>query len=83
MPRATRNTDLRRSGRGDNTTRIVHGKSNLADQRKSSQYAPPVDNAGSEFSTGLRAGKPMSAGPAVGQGSQRSFGRVGKLGGKD
>lgn len=83
MPRATRNTDLRRSGRGDNTTGVVHGKSNLQDQRSAGKYAPGIPSAGTEFSAGIRAGKPPSAGPASGQGSRRTVGRVAKLGGKD
>jgi hypothetical protein len=83
MPRATRNTDLRRSGRGDNTTGVVHGKSNLQDQRRKGQYAPAAPSAGSEFNTGISAGRPMSAGATVGQGSTRAAGKVGKLGGKD
>jgi hypothetical protein len=83
MPRATRNTDLRRTGRGDNTTGVVHGKSNLQDQRKAGAYTPPVPSADSEFKSGISAGKPMSAGAPVGQGTRRSVGRIGKIGGKD
>lgn len=83
MPRATRNTDLRRTGRGDNVIGVVHGKSNLQDQRTKGRYAPAAPSAGSEFKTGISAGRPMSAGPTIGQGSKRIAGKVGKIGGKD
>lgn len=82
MPRAEANTDRRRHGRGDNVGTKITAKANLADQRSKSRYAPPAPTAGSEFSAGVSAGRPMSRGATVGQGTTRSVGKVGKLGGK-
>lgn len=85
MPRATRPTDRRKHGVGDNTSGVVHSKANLQDQRRAAAYRPAAPGAGpgADFASGVAMAKPPSAGATVGQGTTRAFGKVGKLGGKD
>lgn len=83
MPKSTKIVDRRLTGNGNNTPGVVQGKSNMQDQRTAGKYSPPAPSAGSEFSTGISAGRPMSAGAPVGRGTRRTVGRAEKLGGKD
>lgn len=79
MPRATRNTDLRRSGRGDNIRGDIKGKANLQDQRSKGIYSPGIPSSGSEFRTAVASARPASAGQAMGKGTIRAAAHVGKL----
>ncbi|WNI17577.1 hypothetical protein [Actinacidiphila sp. ITFR-21] len=80
MPKATRTTDRRRTGRGDNVTGVTHGKSNLQDQRTKGAYAPKAPSTTSEFAAGVSVGRPMGAGIASGSSKKRAAPAVRKLG---
>jgi hypothetical protein len=82
MPRATRATDRRRTGRGDNVTGVTHGKSNLQDQRTKGAYAPGAPSTNSEFTTGITVGKirTMAQGTTPGASKKRAAPAVRKLG---
>ncbi|MFD9815089.1 hypothetical protein [Streptomyces sp. NPDC059080] len=82
MPRATRATDRRRTGRGDNVTGVTHGKSNLQDQRTKGAYGPKPPATTSEFSAGVSVGRTLSAGVAPGSSKKRAAPAVKKLGEK-
>ncbi|MGW3860255.1 hypothetical protein ACWEDZ_02055 [Streptomyces sp. NPDC005047] len=82
MPKATRATDRRRTGRGDNVTGVTHGKSNLQDQRRVGVYAPKPPSTTSEFQAGISVGRPMSAGVTSGSSKKRAAPAVRKLGEK-
>jgi len=82
MPKATRTTDRRRTGRGDNVTGVTHGKSNLQDQRTKGAYAPKTPSTNSEFSAGVSVGRTMGAGVSAGSSKKRAAPAVRKLGEK-
>lgn len=82
MPKATRTTDRRRTGRGDNVTGVTHGKSNLQDQRTKGAYAPKAPSTNSEFSAGVSVGRTMGAGVSAGSSKKRAAPAVRKLGEK-
>lgn len=82
MPKATRTTDRRRTGRGDNVTGVTQGKSNLQDQRTVARYSPKPPSATSEFSAGISAGRPQGAGVTSGSAKKRAAPAVKKLGEK-
>ncbi|MFF1693174.1 hypothetical protein ACFVXC_06030 [Streptomyces sp. NPDC058257] len=82
MPKATRTTDRRRTGRGDNVTGVTHGKSNLQDQRTKGAYGPKAPSASSEFSAGVSVGRTMGAGVTSGSSKKRAAPAVRKLGEK-
>lgn len=80
MPKATRTTDRRRTGRGDNITSVTHGKANLQDQRTAGRYAPKPPTTASEFQAGISVGKSMSKGVPAGGSKKRAAPPVRKLG---
>ncbi|MFI7083836.1 hypothetical protein ACIBUR_09545 [Streptomyces anulatus] len=82
MPKATRTTDRRRTGRGDNVTGVSQGKSNLQDQRTKGAYGPKAPSANSEFSTGISVGRTMGAGVSSGSSKKRAAPAVKKIGEK-
>ncbi|MFC9505360.1 hypothetical protein [Streptomyces sp. NPDC057002] len=82
MPKATRTTDRRRTGRGDNVTGVTHGKSNLQDQRSAARYAPKPPSTTSEFQAGITVGRSMGAGVPAGGSKKRAAPAVKKLGEK-
>ncbi|MGW1180099.1 hypothetical protein ACWD7Y_04180 [Streptomyces drozdowiczii] len=82
MPKATRSTDRRRTGRGDNITGVTHGKANLQDQRTKGAYAPKAPSTNSEFSAGISVGRTMGAGVSSGSSKKRAAPAVRKLGDK-
>ncbi|MFE5853242.1 hypothetical protein ACFQ61_08470 [Streptomyces sp. NPDC056500] len=82
MPKATRTTDRRRSGRGDNVTGIAQGKSNLQDQRTKGAYAPKAPSASTEFTAGVSVARPMGAGVTPGSAKKRAAPAVKKVGEK-
>ncbi|MFV0135451.1 hypothetical protein ACLGIH_19905 [Streptomyces sp. HMX87] len=80
MPKATRTTDRRRTGRGDNVTGVTHGKANLQDQRTAGRYAPKPPSTTSEFQAGISVGTSMSKGVPSGGAKKRAAPAVRKLG---
>ncbi|UXX94050.1 hypothetical protein N7U49_21840 [Streptomyces sp. AD2-2] len=82
MPKATRSTDRRRTGRGDNITGVTHGKANLQDQRTKGAYAPKAPSTNSEFTAGVSVGRTMGAGVSAGSSKKRVAPAVRKLGEK-
>jgi hypothetical protein len=80
MPKATRTTDRRRTGRGDNVTGVTHGKANLQDQRRAGAYAPKPPDTVSEFRAGVSVGTSMSKGVPAGGSKKRAAPAVRKLG---
>ncbi|MGW3273899.1 hypothetical protein ACWDFH_20865 [Streptomyces kronopolitis] len=80
MPKATRTTDRRRTGRGDNVTGVTHGKSNLQDQRTKGAYAPKAPSTNSEFSAAVSVARTMGAGVSAGSSKKRAAPAVKKLG---
>lgn len=82
MPKATANTDRRRTGRGDNIRTSVSAKANLQDQRTKGKYAPKIASASSEFSAGMKSTRPPTAGVASGTSKKRAAPAVRKLGEK-
>ncbi|WP_274032472.1 hypothetical protein [Streptomyces sp. MMBL 11-1] len=82
MPKATRTTDRRRTGRGDNVTGVTQGKSNLQDQRTKGAYGPKAPSANSEFSAGISVGRTMGAGVSPGSSKKRAAPAVKKIGEK-
>lgn len=80
MPKATRTTDRRRTGRGDNVTGVTHGKANLQDQRTASRYAPKPPTTSSEFKAGVSVGASMSKGVPAGGSKRRAAPAVRKIG---
>ncbi|MFE2539098.1 hypothetical protein [Actinacidiphila glaucinigra] len=80
MPKATRTTDRRRTGRGDNVTGVTHGKANLQDQRTKGAYAPGAPSTNSEFAAGISVGRTMGAGATPGGSKKRAAPAVKKLG---
>lgn len=82
MPKATRATDRRRTGRAKRVTGVVGEQANMQDQRTKGQYSPSGPSASSEFKTGITVGKPMSRGVSMGKGTSRATPMTKKLGGK-
>ncbi|MET9360337.1 hypothetical protein ABZX93_05460 [Streptomyces sp. NPDC006632] len=82
MPKATRTTDRRRTGRGDNITGVAHGKSNLQDQRTKGAYAPKAPSTNSEFTAGVSVARTMGAGVTAGSSKKRAAPAVRKIGEK-
>ncbi|MGW3153671.1 hypothetical protein [Streptomyces sp. NPDC001089] len=80
MPKATRTTDRRRTGRGDNVTGVTHGKSNLQDQRRASAYAPKPPSTTSEFNAGVSVGRTIGSGAPAGGSKKRAAPAVRKIG---
>lgn len=82
MPKASRATDRRRSGRGDNITGVNRLKSNMQDQRTKGKYSPGVESTPSAFAAGAKASKPATAGVKAGSAKKRAAPAVRKLGEK-
>ncbi|WP_167503132.1 hypothetical protein [Streptomyces malaysiensis] len=82
MPKATRTTDRRRTGRAKRVTGVVGEEANLQDQRKVGAYAPKAPTAKSEFSAGVSVGRTIGSGAGIGSSKNRAAPAVKKLGEK-